>query len=163
VRAQALAGRVLRGPSVVDRERAAPLAGPRCRRKALELVGSAGLAHERQELCHGGQERAGRDAAAVLLDHEAERREAQLEAAQGLGQVDRSPAELAGALPRLLGRAAVLDDVAHQGGRAFVRERGPDRVDQVLLFRRDLEIHVCLRTPATSGAGSAAAGRSGRG
>ena len=103
--------------------------------------GVAGLAHERQELGDGRQERARRDEAAVLLDDQAELVEAQTETAEGLGHVDRGPAELARALPRLLGRASVLDDVAHERGRTLALEHGAHRVDQVLLLRSDLEIH----------------------
>jgi len=140
-RAQRVAERLPGGAAVVDRERAGELARSRGHREARELRGTPRLAQQGQELGDAGQEGARRDEAPVLLDHEAELMEAQLEAALRLGYVDRGPAELARALPRLLGRAAVLDDVAHQRGRALAREHGPDRVDQLLLFRGDLEVH----------------------
>src|SRR4030095_10176752 len=65
----------------------------------------------------GGREGGGRAQTRGARAHaQAEREEAQAETAQRLGHVDRGPAEIARALPRLLGRASVLDDVAHQRG-----------------------------------------------
>ncbi len=135
---------------MIDRERARPLAGRRRGGEAPALRLAARLAHERQELGHRREERSGRDETAVLLDHQAELLEAQLEAALPLGHVDRGPAELARTLPGLLGAARVLDHVAHQRGGALALQHGPHRVDQLLLFRGDLEIHL---RPASPGPG----------
>jgi hypothetical protein len=131
---------VLGRAAVVDGERAGDLTGRGRAGEALLLAGVAALAHERQELGDGREERARRDEAAVLLDDQAELVEAQTDAPEVLGHVDRGPAELARALPRLLGRASVLDDVAHQRGRTLALEHGANRVDQMLLLRCDLEI-----------------------
>src|SRR5262245_2716093 len=150
---------MLGGAAVIDRERARHRAGRDPPDEALLLAGVAGFAYERRELSGGREERARRDEVAVLLDHEAELMESQTETPEPLGHVDRGPAQLARALPRLFGASLVLDDVAHQRGRHLALEHGSHRVDQCLLLRTDLEIHAHhRRAPRNAARADRAAG-----
>ena len=107
----------------------------------LLLLAVPDLPHERRELGEGGEQGAGRHHPAQLLGDDGRLDEGEADAAELLGHGESGPIEGDHGGPELLG-LTLLDGGPHDLGGALLLEERTDRVSQLLLIARELELHL---------------------
>ena len=110
-------------------------------RKRRPLFGGAGLAHRGHELGDGREQRSGRDDAADLLGEDAGFDHAEPDAAVGLGDGQRRPAQAGQRRPERVGPHAVVDDLTGERRPGSPGEHRADRVAQLVLIGGEFELH----------------------
>ena len=104
------------------------------------LVDVPDLPHQRHELGEGGEEGPGCDHPPQLLDNDGRLDESETDAAEVLGHAETGPVEGDHRGPELVGLAGCHGGPHHLGGTLLLEE-GADRVSQLLLIARELELH----------------------